>query len=77
MVNKHAMLTLDRRCIEKTILQCRITISLIATQTTEITHVFHTKNTTSDGEPKPTSDKLSKKGGVESGEKQPQRRGNY
>lgn len=38
---------------------------------------FHTKNTTSDGEPKPTSDKLSKKGGVESGEKQPQRRGKY
>ena len=64
------MLTLDRRCIEKTILQCRITISLIATQT-------KTKNTTSDGEPKPTSDKLSKKGGVESGEKQPQRRGKY
>lgn len=48
-------------------------ISLIATQTTETTHNFHTKNITSDGEPIPTSIKSSKKGGIEAQREQLQK----
>ncbi|XP_022783151.1 uncharacterized protein LOC111323954 [Stylophora pistillata] len=44
-----------------------------ATQTTETTHNFHTKNITSDGEPIPTSIKSSKKGGIEAQREQLQK----
>lgn len=67
------------------VLNCNtaLRIYLLATQTTELTttpfyspKTVHTENTTSDGEPKPTSGGASNEGGNKGQKEQPQRKGN-
>lgn len=67
------------------VLNCNtaLRISPLATQTTKLTttpflspKTVHTENTTSDGEPKPTTGGASKEGGNKGQKEQPQRKGN-